>query len=177
VTRYAGGEAVRCHGGVARLSWRPSAGSAALGPSSAAAAMQPNAAVSSRPPAYRLGSARFFEGRAAVAIGTSGVALRCVCGTARRAGQPAEDARFELARGYPQHAFQACAIGQLGESSVGESSDPRWLWRALDPSYAAARVRDDPSCGVTSPNPPGPEGSKGKRALAGVRGVPDFREG
>ncbi len=37
----------------------------------------------------------------------------------------AEDARFELARGYPQHAFQACAIGQLGESSVSESTETR----------------------------------------------------
>ena len=34
----------------------------------------------------------------------------------------AEDARFELARGCPQHAFQACALGQLGESSVEEDS-------------------------------------------------------
>src|SRR5256885_2340216 len=34
----------------------------------------------------------------------------------------AEDARFELARGCPQHAFQACALGQLGESSAGDSS-------------------------------------------------------
>src|SRR4051812_23821607 len=34
----------------------------------------------------------------------------------------AEDARFELARGCPQHAFQACAIGQLGESSVHQST-------------------------------------------------------
>ena len=39
--------------------------------------------------------------------------LRCRTGT----GLGAEDARFELARGCPQHAFQACAIGQLGESS------------------------------------------------------------
>jgi hypothetical protein len=30
----------------------------------------------------------------------------------------AEDRRFELLRGCPQHAFQACALGQLGESSV-----------------------------------------------------------
>ncbi len=31
----------------------------------------------------------------------------------------------------------------------------------------------DPPCGVTPLNPPGPEGSKGRWALAGVRGVPD----
>ncbi len=37
----------------------------------------------------------------------------------------AEDARFELARGCPQHAFQACAIGQLGESSAGDPSGAR----------------------------------------------------
>ena len=34
----------------------------------------------------------------------------------------AEDTRFELVRGCPQHAFQACAIGQLGESSVVDAS-------------------------------------------------------
>jgi hypothetical protein len=29
----------------------------------------------------------------------------------------------------------------------------------------------DPPCGVTPSTPPGPEGSKGPRALSGVRGV------
>jgi hypothetical protein len=39
----------------------------------------------------------------------------------------AEDAGFEPARGYqPQHDFQSCAIGQLGESSAEE--DTRLLW-------------------------------------------------
>ncbi|GAC1322378.1 MAG: hypothetical protein NVSMB13_00670 [Mycobacteriales bacterium] len=42
----------------------------------------------------------------------------------RRSPCSAEDARFELARGCPQHAFQACAIGQLGESSVVEDTGP-----------------------------------------------------
>jgi len=40
--------------------------------------------------------------------------------------RPAEDARFELARGCPQHAFQACAIGQLGESSGEQPSRDPW---------------------------------------------------
>src|SRR5690348_17207752 len=40
-------------------------------------------------------------------------------------GVVAEDARFELARGCPQHAFQACALGQLGESSADENTRPR----------------------------------------------------
>ena len=43
---------------------------------------------------------------------------------ARTRSQVAEDARFELARGCPQHAFQACALGQLGESSAGQSNEP-----------------------------------------------------
>src|SRR5659263_516494 len=36
---------------------------------------------------------------------------------------------------------------------------------------SATTVVRDPSCGVQPVNPPGPEGSKGKRALAGARGV------
>jgi hypothetical protein len=67
----------------------------------------------------------------------------------------AEDARFELARGCPQHAFQACAIGQLGESSVDQSSDHAlavWTGRGL--SLGLTTVMADPSCGAIPPNSP-----------------------
>src|SRR4051794_19319093 len=52
-------------------------------------------------------------------------------------------------------------------SGVGPSSAKRVEARA-----AARTMGADPSCGVISLNPPGPEGSKGRRALMGVRGVP-----
>src|SRR3954452_11775444 len=87
------------------------------------------------------------------------------------AGAPsraAEDARFELARGCPQHAFQACAIGQLGESSACDPSGPRLS--ALRTTVAA-----DPSCGAHLAELP--QGRKAARAgglWAGVRGVLDF---
>jgi site-specific DNA recombinase len=86
----------------------------------------------------------------------------------------AEDARFELARGCPQHAFQACALGQLGESSAGQSNERE---RAVDGVASRRTTRLQwaltPRVALPRPTPPGPEGSKGKRALAGARGVPN----
>src|SRR5674536_397656 len=57
----------------------------------------------------------------------------------------AEDARFELARGCPQHAFQACALGQLGESSAADSSCPA----AISAHSSATTVVGDPSVSYT----------------------------
>ena len=43
------------------------------------------------------------------------------------------------------------------------------------PLRSVTRLADDSPRGVYPANPPGPEGSKGTRALTGVRGVPDYR--
>ncbi|MCU1600871.1 MAG: hypothetical protein JWO22_1580 [Frankiales bacterium] len=53
----------------------------------------------------------------------------------------AEDTRFELVRGCPQHAFQACAIGQLGESSADQSTGPERGCRPQHYSDARPLVR------------------------------------
>ena len=74
----------------------------------------------------------------------------------------AEDAGFEPARGCPLHAFQACALGHYANPPP-----------ARVPAVPI-RVRDPPR-GAIPRTPPGPEGSKGKRALVGARGVPSVR--
>ena len=83
----------------------------------------------------------------------------------------AEDARFELARGCPQHAFQACAIGQLGESSGWAAP---MLAEADGPGATAGQVGStaDPSCGAHPAElPQGRKAARAGRLWAGVRGV------
>ena len=82
----------------------------------------------------------------------------------------AEDRGFEPLRAINPTRFPSERHRPLGESSAGEATHSlaftvHWLTRSL---------RADPPCGITSLNPPGPEGSKGRRALVGVRGIPCF---
>src|SRR5215471_11720888 len=84
----------------------------------------------------------------------------------------------------PPTRFPRVRPRPLGESSAGKFTGK---WRQAEPPAVRLRrlgygdgrewcpgwldLRFDPPCGVTSPTPPGPEGSKGTRALTGARKV------
>ena len=82
-------------------------------------------------------------------------------------------------------AYGARLESELGESPQGFKSpilraprSPGGLppgLRASCPRAVRRTLTVDPPRGVTPLNPPGPEGSKGRRALSGVRGVPHVR--
>ena len=78
----------------------------------------------------------------------------------------AEDRGFEPLRAVNPTRFPSERHRPLGESSAGEAT-----WPDSPRRNRPRRLRANPPCGGTSPNPPGPEGSKGKWALPGARGA------
>ena len=104
----------------------------------------------------------------------------------------AEDGGFEPARAVNPTRFPSERHRPLGESSAEEATQPRpaheiapapatsyeperAIRRAAATSLSdvprSPRLAGNPPCGGISPNPPGPEGSKGRRALPGAWGA------
>jgi hypothetical protein len=73
----------------------------------------------------------------------------------------AEDEGFEPSVGCPTHAFQACALGRYANPPRGA------LYRCSN--YDETQI---PRVALPYRTPPGLEGSKGRCALMGTRGVP-----
>ena len=81
----------------------------------------------------------------------------------------AEDAGFEPARAVNPTRFPSERHRPLGESSAGE--DTRSGHQARNPVSRLVDSAEVPRAAVSRRTPPGPEGSKGTRALPGARGA------
>jgi hypothetical protein len=81
----------------------------------------------------------------------------------------AEDAGFEPARAVNPTRFPSERHRPLGESSAGE--DTRSGHQVRNPVSRLVDSAEVPRAAVPRRTPPGPEGSKGTRALPGARGA------
>ena len=83
----------------------------------------------------------------------------------------AEDEGFEPSIGFPIHAFQACALGRYANPPVAHlfKREKRGEKVIGGPNYDSPQIL---RAALTCRTPPGLEGSKGRSALMGVRGIP-----
>ena len=83
----------------------------------------------------------------------------------------AEDEGFEPSVGFPTHAFQACALGRYANPPAFAtiSCKDRTLSVLQTMIHRRSPVRR-----YRFRTPLGPEGSKGRRALVGARGIPEI---
>ena len=84
----------------------------------------------------------------------------------------AEDEGFEPSIGFPIHAFQACALGRY--ANPPERAALRWNSKKQGENSIGASNYDSPQilrAALPCRTPPGLEGSKGRPALMGARGI------